>query len=948
MRVAYFSPMPPGRSGIADYSTLLLPALRERVEEVVVARPGRRAPRADVCLYHVGNDPDSHAWIVDELRRRPGVVVLHELVLHHLIAGMTIGRGNGRAYLNAMERDFGVAGRLIGLGVLDNLLPLIWETQPDRFPLTGSVLDLAGGGLIVHSRFVEAGARAAGYDGPIWRIPHPAWPPAAIEPAGVVGDPLIGCFGHQNMNKRIPQLLEAFTLLRARRPGARLLLVGVPAERFDLDRRLERLGIGGEALIREGYVSEERLMSLMAACDVLVNLRSPTMGETSGSVIRGLSLGKAMLVSDVGWFCRAPRRGGPEDPGRRVRGGDDRRRARACGGARARARRGRASLRRRRARPRPRRGCLRHRARAGGRRRDGRRRGARGDCPRRGGGGHRGHPGARPARARGGNRVSASGPLRARALSVPAAVWVAGIVVVSVCVRVALARRIVAPWIMVDEIVYSELAKSFAAHADFLVRGVPSRGYGVVYPVLIAPAWRLFGAIPSVYTAAKVINCVLMSLAAVPAYLLARRVLVERLALVAAALSLLVPSMLYTGMLMTENVYYPVFLAFALLLLVTLEHPTAARQVGLVALFAVAYETRAQSAALVPALATAPVLYALMRREGLRRGLAPFRLLYGILAAGALVALAAAALRGRSPLGLLGAYDAATTSTYTVSGVAHFLLYHLAELDLYLGVVPFAALVAVWFGARRPGAPLAAFAAATASISIWLIAEVAAFASQSSVDRIEERNMFYLAPFALVALLALRDDGLVPRRGRAALAAAALAGVLPFFIPFTRFITTSAVSDTFALLPWWWVQDHWISIAQVRYAAGAVALVGAVVFLLSPRRLTLAPRGARGRLLRGDCRRRRQRTPRHPRRLGRLALGWQPPPRSGLDRPRRRRRRRRAGALDGHDRALPDLGGRVLQPQHPRRRRPRRAGTRPAPPDPGDAQLERGGRARRR
>jgi glycosyltransferase involved in cell wall biosynthesis len=306
MRVAYFSPMPPVRSGIADYSTLLLPALRERVEELVVARPGKRAPRADVCLYHVGNDPEAHGWIVDELARRPGVVVLHEFVVHHLIAGMTIGRGNGRGYLDAMERELGVAGRLVGLGVLDNLLPLIWETQPDRFPLAGTVLDLALEGLIVHSRFVEARAREAHYEGPIWRVPHPAWPDERLEPADVHGAPLIGCFGHQNMNKRIPQLLEAFTLLRRRRPGARLLLVGVATERFDLERRLERLGIGGEALIREGYVSEQRLTSLMAACDVLVNLRSPTMGETSGSVIRALSLGKALIVSDVGWFSELP------------------------------------------------------------------------------------------------------------------------------------------------------------------------------------------------------------------------------------------------------------------------------------------------------------------------------------------------------------------------------------------------------------------------------------------------------------------------------------------------------------------------------------------------------------------------------------------------------------------------------------------------------------------
>jgi glycosyltransferase involved in cell wall biosynthesis len=304
MRVAYYSPMPPSRSGIADYSTLLLPALRERID-VVVAEPGKRAPVADIALYHIGNDPDAHGWIVDALRRRPGLVVLHEYVLHHLIAGITIGRGDGRGYLDAMERELGVAGRLLGLGVLDNLLPLLWETLPERFPLSGVVLDRAQG-LIVHSDYVGGQARRAGYRGRLWHVPHPAWPRDDVVPAtDVAGDPLIGCFGFLNMNKRIPELLEAFAGLRRDRPGARLLLVGGAGERFDVQRRLERLGLD-EGVTRLDYVPEERMWSLMAACDVLVNLRYPTMGETSGSVIRALSLGKALVVSDVGWFSELP------------------------------------------------------------------------------------------------------------------------------------------------------------------------------------------------------------------------------------------------------------------------------------------------------------------------------------------------------------------------------------------------------------------------------------------------------------------------------------------------------------------------------------------------------------------------------------------------------------------------------------------------------------------
>ena len=144
-------------------------------------------------------------------------------------------------------------------------------------------------------------------------------------------------------------------------------------------------------------------------------------------------------------------------------------------------------------------------------------------------------------------------------------------------------------------------------------------------------------------------------------------------------------------------------------------------------------------------------------------------------------------------------------------------------------MLPFAALIALWLAPGRARA----FAAATLPVFVFLTIEVAAFASQTSVNKIEERNLFYVAPFALIALLA------VPQRRRAALAGAAVAGVLPVFVDFPRFIGTSAVADTFALLPWWWVQDHWISLGQVRWAALGVSLVAAAFFVLLPRRYAL-------------------------------------------------------------------------------------------------------------
>jgi glycosyltransferase involved in cell wall biosynthesis len=109
-----------------------------------------------------------------------------------------------------------------------------------------------------------------------------------------------------NASKRVPELLRAFARLRGTHPDATLLLVGPTSPGFDLDRRLQRLGLDDAGLVREGWVDERRLWGLMAGVDVSVNLRHPTMGETSGSVIRSLTLGKPLVVTDTGWFSELP------------------------------------------------------------------------------------------------------------------------------------------------------------------------------------------------------------------------------------------------------------------------------------------------------------------------------------------------------------------------------------------------------------------------------------------------------------------------------------------------------------------------------------------------------------------------------------------------------------------------------------------------------------------
>lgn len=415
----------------------------------------------------------------------------------------------------------------------------------------------------------------------------------------------------------------------------------------------------------------------------------------------------------------------------------------------------------------------------------------------------------------------------------PAWVSLAFIVVLSAAFRLQLSRDSPAPWIFVDELIYSELAKSLAAGGDLLVRDAPTAGYGIVYPLLISPAWALFDSVPDAYAAAKAINAVLLSLAAVPAYALARRVVGQGFALAAAVLAVALPSLVYSGTIMTENAFYPLFLVVVLSLVLVLERPTLVRQTVLVALLGVAYLTRPQAAALVAAALTAPLVQGLLGAR-VRRALAAQRALYGFAAAGLVLVAAVQAGRGRSLSSLLGAYEVAGESGYRPAAIARFLLYHAAELDLYLGVAPAAAAALLVVCAHGRDVRLDAFLAAVLSMSFWLLLLVAAFASRFA-DRVQERNVFYLVPLVLIALLAWIERG-APRPARATAVAVAAAAALPGALPFSRLIDFPAISDTLMLLPLWRLEDYGLGVAELS-AVVVPGSVAAALLLFLPRRL---------------------------------------------------------------------------------------------------------------
>lgn len=425
--------------------------------------------------------------------------------------------------------------------------------------------------------------------------------------------------------------------------------------------------------------------------------------------------------------------------------------------------------------------------------------------------------------------------------AVPAWGWLTAIVIASFALRAWLARGMLAPFIMVDELIYGELAKSLASTGHFEVRDVPASGYSVLYPALIAPAYALFDSVPDAYAAVKTINSLVMSLAAVPAYLIARRLLPVGFSLAAALLAVAVPSLVYTATVMTENLFYPLFLLCAWALVLVLERPTWWRSVLLLALTAAAFLTRVQSVAVAAAALTAPVLLVLVfERRGLR-GLRPYLPLYVLSLAALLAAVGLQVARGQGLRDLLGAYAIVGDTSYDVGTVLRFWLWHLEELTLYLGVVPVAALIVLVGLARGLPRPTQAFLAATVSLVAWLSLVVAAFASQFA-NRVQERNLFAVSALVLVALLVWVHRG-APRPLALALPAAAIAVALPLAFPYVRFIEPGVISDTLALLPIWTLYGDLLFDSH-QWTVGVPAVAGALLFLLVPRRYALLVPGA--------------------------------------------------------------------------------------------------------
>lgn len=323
LRLAWFTPLPPERSGIATYSVELLPLLADRFSvDVFVDQPGVPSPHPrtpvfgahdfvwkqarepyDLVVYQLGN-ATCHDYMWAYLARYPGLVVLHDAQLHHARARSLLHQKRRDDYRAELAFDHPTAPAAVAeLGVEGLLGSTTYFWPMLRVPVGTARLVAVHNAWLArelentfpHARFETI---RMGVSDPL-ETASPDARRVVLERHGLSPDAVVfAAYGGVTPEKRIPRILKGFASVVAVEPRAQLLLVGAPAGHYDALTDARDRGVADHVTLL-GYVNEREFSSYLVAADVCLCLRWPSAFETSASWLRCLAAGKPTVITDL-------------------------------------------------------------------------------------------------------------------------------------------------------------------------------------------------------------------------------------------------------------------------------------------------------------------------------------------------------------------------------------------------------------------------------------------------------------------------------------------------------------------------------------------------------------------------------------------------------------------------------------------------------------------------
>lgn len=327
LRIHWFSPLPPARSGIADYTAGLLPYLRDSAEVVLWTdqeewNPGleryasvRRfrseevtwtdlaggSDTLNVPVYHLGNNGPLHRAIWEVSRIVPGVTVLHDTRLQHLFSHVFRDCYHDEAqYIGAMGRFYGEPGQRCAEDFW--LGGCTTEEMAERFPLAAFAVENSLAAIVHSPESMELLSREGFRRALSLPFPYAASPQSPLRQPGPPYRIVI-C-GYLGPNRRLDSFLEALAGFSGRE-SFRVEVYGPLWDPAYIQGIIRRRGLT-DIVSLKGFLPLRQLDEVLRGAHLGVNLRFPTMGEASMSQLQLWDHGLATMVTPVGWYAHAP------------------------------------------------------------------------------------------------------------------------------------------------------------------------------------------------------------------------------------------------------------------------------------------------------------------------------------------------------------------------------------------------------------------------------------------------------------------------------------------------------------------------------------------------------------------------------------------------------------------------------------------------------------------